>query len=200
MATGKKSFAGNSQASLIAAILQIDPPPMSSLQPMTPPALDRVGKKCLAKEPEKRWQAASDVANELKWVAEGGSQTTLAPIAAAKGIRTLGRRGLNVSVGALLLVVAASLTTWNLKPSEPRPVSRTVITLPPGQQLAGLDNGPAVSISPDGTHLSYVARQRGTQHSAATVGRTFCPAVRQCSLLPDRLQLPSQMRRLPSSR
>jgi len=60
MATGKKAFEGKSQASLIAK-LETDPPPISSLQPMTPPALDRVVKKCLAKEPEKRWQAASDV-------------------------------------------------------------------------------------------------------------------------------------------
>ena len=45
----------------------------------------------------------------------------------------------------------------------PQPVTRTVITLPPGQQLAGLDNGPAVALSPDGTHLAYVARQGGIQ-------------------------------------
>jgi serine/threonine protein kinase len=54
MATRKKAFEGKSQASVIGAILKDDPPPISSLQPMTPPALDRVVKKCLAKEPEKR--------------------------------------------------------------------------------------------------------------------------------------------------
>ena len=58
MATGKRAFEGKSQASVIAAILEDDPPPMSSLQPMTPPALDRVVKKCLAKEPDERWQTA----------------------------------------------------------------------------------------------------------------------------------------------
>ena len=62
MATGKKAFEGKTQASLIAKILETDPPPMSSLQPMTPPALDRVVKKCLAKEPEKRWQAQATCA------------------------------------------------------------------------------------------------------------------------------------------
>ena len=74
MATGKRAFEGKTQASVIGAIMSSDPPPISSLQPMTPPALDRVVKKCLAKEPEKRWQAASDVCDELKWIAEGGSQ------------------------------------------------------------------------------------------------------------------------------
>jgi Tol biopolymer transport system component len=164
MATGKRAFEGKSQASLMVAILERDPLPMSSLQPMTPPALDRVVKKCLAKEPEKRWQAASDVCDELKWIAEGGSQVGLAPTAAVKGIRALERRTIMLGVGALLLVAAiASLATWDLKPSPAQPVIRTVINLPPGQQLAGLENGPAVALSPDGTHLAYVARQGGVQ-------------------------------------
>jgi len=50
MATGKRAFEGKSSASVMAAILVYDPPPMSSLQPVTPPALDRVVKKCLAQE------------------------------------------------------------------------------------------------------------------------------------------------------
>jgi len=167
MATGKRAFEGKSQASVIGAILKDDPPPMSSLQPMTPAAFDRAVKRCLAKDPENRWQTARDLELELKSIAEGGSQVTLAPTAPAKGIRALGRRALILSVGTLLLVaVVTGLAIWNLKPSPPpptRPVSRTVITLPPGQQLAGLENGPAVALSPDGTHLAYVASQGGTR-------------------------------------
>jgi serine/threonine protein kinase len=106
MATGKKAFAGKSQASVISAIMSSDPAPMSSLQPMTPPALDRVIKTSLAKEPDERWQTAGDLCRELKWIAESGSQATLAPTAAVKGIRALGRRGLIVSAGTLLLVAA----------------------------------------------------------------------------------------------
>jgi len=110
---------------LIAAILEREPPAMSSLQPMAPPALDRVVKKCLAKEPEKRWQAVSDVCDELKWIAEGGAQVTLVPTAATKGIRALGRRPLILGLGSLILgLVMASLATWNLKPSPaPQPVT-----------------------------------------------------------------------------
>src|SRR5216683_1528619 len=164
MATGKKCFESKSQASLIASILQIDPPPISSLQPMTPPALDRVVKTCLAKEPDERCQSAKDLTDELMWIAEGGSQVALARTTSAKGIRALDRRTLIVSAVTLLSVAAvASLATWNLKPSPPQPVTRTVINLPPGQQLAGLEDGPAVALSPDGAHLAYVARQAGTQ-------------------------------------
>jgi serine/threonine protein kinase len=61
MATGKRAFDGQSQASVIAAILERDPPPISSLQPLTPPALDRVVKICLEKDPDDRWQTASDL-------------------------------------------------------------------------------------------------------------------------------------------
>src|SRR5260370_13724953 len=64
VATSKRAFEGKSQASLIAAIMEREPPAMSTLQPMTPPALDRVVRKCLSKEPDKRWKGASDGCHE----------------------------------------------------------------------------------------------------------------------------------------
>src|SRR6202049_272580 len=70
MATGRRAFEGKSQAGLIAAILKDEPPAMSSLQPVTPPALDRVVKTCMAKEPDDRWQTARDLSRELKWASE----------------------------------------------------------------------------------------------------------------------------------
>jgi serine/threonine-protein kinase len=165
MATGKRAFEGKTQASLIAKILEIDPPPMSSLQPMTPSALERVVKRCLAKESDSRWQSANDLTSELKWITESGSHPVgSVPTLSVKGIQSLGRRELFLGVSTLLLGGAvASLATWDLKPAPLQPVSRLTITLPPGQQLAGLDNGPAVSLSPDGTRLAYVGRQAGIQ-------------------------------------
>src|SRR6202162_4868578 len=85
MATRKRAFEGNTQASVIGAIMSSDPPPMSSLQPMTPPALDRVVKTCLAKDADERWQTAADVTKQLKWIAEGGSQAGVpAPVASRR--------------------------------------------------------------------------------------------------------------------
>jgi serine/threonine protein kinase/Tol biopolymer transport system component len=167
MATGKKAFEGKSQASLIAAILEREPPVLSSFQPMTPPALDRVVKRCLAKEPDERWQSANDLTNELKWIAEGGSQVSSIPSTAAKGIRALGPQALIFILGIFLSGMAISgAVVWNLKPTPlpaPQHVSRLTIALPRGQQLAGLENGPAVALSPDGTRLAYSALQGGTQ-------------------------------------
>jgi eukaryotic-like serine/threonine-protein kinase len=82
MATGKPAFSGKSRASLIAAILTTEPPPITQLQPLTPLALERVVKKCLAKDPDERWQSASDLASELQWItstSQSGS-TSAAPV------------------------------------------------------------------------------------------------------------------------
>ena len=65
MATGKRAFTGSSQASLMSAILKDEPQPISQVQPLTPPALDRVVKTCLAKDPDERWQNAHDLMKEL---------------------------------------------------------------------------------------------------------------------------------------
>jgi eukaryotic-like serine/threonine-protein kinase len=74
MATGKRAFAGKTSAGVIGAILKDNPPPISSLQPMTPSALDRAVKTCLAKEPDERWQSAGDLRRELEWIAGDGLQ------------------------------------------------------------------------------------------------------------------------------
>jgi serine/threonine protein kinase len=85
MATGKKALEGNSQASTLAKILETDPPPIRSLQPTTPAALDRVVRTCLAKDPDNRLQSVQDAKLELEWIrdvvaepSESGSATPLA--------------------------------------------------------------------------------------------------------------------------
>ena len=105
MATGKRAFDGKSQASLIAAILEREPPPMSTLQPMTPPALDRVVKTCLAKDRDEQWQSASDLHRELKWTAETGVQS-----AASRGATTT--TGARRSPRRWLLPAAISCLFW----------------------------------------------------------------------------------------
>src|SRR3954447_15582269 len=69
MLTGRKAFDGATRARLLGAILKDEPPPVSSLQPASPPSLDRLVATCLAKEPDDRWQNARDVMRELQWIA-----------------------------------------------------------------------------------------------------------------------------------
>ncbi len=111
MATGKPTFSGKSRASLIASILTNDPPPMSQHQPMAPVALERVVRKCLAKEPDERWQNASDLASELKWIAEGGSQSAAVALPATATKKD--RLGWLLAAASLLLLVVGGLLWWN---------------------------------------------------------------------------------------
>ena len=159
MATGKKAFAGKSQASVIGAIMSSEPPPISSLQPMTPPALDRVVKKCLAKEREDRWQSAKDLTDELMWIA-GASETAKATVQEPKLPRKIWQRPIVLAIAGVAIAALAATAIWKFKPSASQPVTRTVIALPPDQQLAGLDQ-PVVALSSDGSHLAYVATLRG---------------------------------------
>src|SRR4051794_15645376 len=67
MVTGRRAFDAGSQASIIGAILERDPPPIASAVPLSPPALERVVRRCLAKDRERRWQGAGDLCDELMW-------------------------------------------------------------------------------------------------------------------------------------
>jgi len=160
MLTGQRAFEGKSQLSVASAILEQEPAPISGVKPLTPRALDHAVNNCLSKLSDERWQSASDLASELKWIAESGSQVTSPPTAPAKGIGARWRGALLSGVVSLLLATLTGFAIWNLKPSPPPPpVGRFTVTLSPGQQLAGLENGPAVALSSDGIHLAYVARQ-----------------------------------------
>ncbi len=150
MATGKKAFEGKSQASLIAKILETDPAPISSLQPMTPSALDRVVKKCLAKEPDDRWQSARDLHDELKWIAEGGSQ---AGVAEPKNAARRWRRVAAVLVGCVV-VLAALAAYLLLQPKKPGDVLR--FSVPPPEGTVFHAYGGYMALSPDGRKLAFV--------------------------------------------
>lgn len=73
MITGRRAFEGKSQLSVFSSILEKDPEPISVSQPLAPPALDRVVRACLAKDPAERFQSAHDVAMDLRWMAESAS-------------------------------------------------------------------------------------------------------------------------------
>jgi len=162
--TGKEAFRGETVSDTIAAVLEREPD-WQVLPPATPAKIRDLLRRCLQKDSQRRLR---DIGDALIEVEEALAAPALAePSATVKGMRALGRRGLIISVGTLMLVaVVSGLAIWNLKPAPippPKPVSRLAITLPPGQLLAVPETGPAVVLSPNGTHLAYVARQGGTQ-------------------------------------
>jgi serine/threonine protein kinase len=160
MATGKRAFEGKTTASVIAAVLERDPAPISVTQPMSPQALDRVVKTCLAKDPDERFQTVHDVKLQLKWIAEGAtSSATQAGIATGPMAKWQFRAG--VLAAAALVFALADLVlgiAYLHHPANDAPSVRSSI-LPPAN--ASFVNGLAPSgyaLSPDGTRLVFSAQ------------------------------------------
>jgi Tol biopolymer transport system component len=154
MSTGKRAFEGKSQISVMASILEKDPPPMSDLQPMTPPGLERLVRTCLAKDPEERFQSAKDVKLQLEWVAEGGSRAG-APAVVVRRRKSRERIAWAVSV-LLLLAAAAFAVGFVLRAPEPPDQVRFRISPPADLTYVG-----APRISPDGKMVAFSAAEKG---------------------------------------
>ena len=153
MATGQAAFIGKSQASLIAAIMNSQPAPMTSLKPLTPPALEHVANTCLAKDPEERWQSAGDVMRELQWIASG-SQSQAAPVANVTG-RTQRQRFLWAGIILFAGLIATTLFVKNpFSKSSRLEVSRFSISAPAGTQFGSYDSQ---TLSPNGRTLAFTA-------------------------------------------
>jgi serine/threonine protein kinase len=164
MATGKRAFTGKTQASIVAAILAADPPPIAVVQPMSPPAVDRVVKVCLAKDPDERFQTVHDLKLQLKWIAEGGSQAGVPiPVAARRKNR---ERILFAAVAVSILLAAAGIAGSILlskKADSLRKVVRAQIGAPERYSFTSLNNSNHAVISPDGNTLAFIAEGEGKQ-------------------------------------
>ena len=156
MATGQRAFAGDSQASLISAIMTGDPLPMSTLQTMTPPALDYVVKTCLTKDPDERWQSAGDVGRQVQGIIEGSSQSSADPLAAASHPVarrvSLGLAAAGVDLGA----VVAGVAVWSLLRPGPESLAGLVIIKLDTELLSPVGGSPDLAFSADGGQIAYL--------------------------------------------
>jgi eukaryotic-like serine/threonine-protein kinase len=152
--TGRRAFEGKNKTSIITAIVSREPPRISEVQPFTPPALEHVVRKCLSKDPDDRWQSARDIAAELRWIIDSGSN---AGVAAPIAMRRKSRERL-LWIAALLAVAAGSLMfARRLRLGETRPMYRfTVPMVDNGYKL-----GSQIRISPDGRTLYFRATTDG---------------------------------------
>jgi eukaryotic-like serine/threonine-protein kinase len=146
--TGRKAFEGKSQASLISSIMSGSPPPITSLQPMTPPALERVIKTCLNKDPDDRWQTAQDLSAELKWIAEGGSQIGApAPVVSLRKSR---ERWAWAAAGLFAVISALTGARLLIQREAPRLTTKFAVAPPKDVKLEW------PRISPDGRAVAFV--------------------------------------------
>ena len=171
MLTGRRAFEGESQVSLMGAILEREPEPLGRLQPLTPPSLERLVKRCLAKSPDDRWDTAHDVADELRWIADAGPT-------AAEGTRRRPHwmRTLTLAVAAVACILLGVFADRWLRPSvtPASPVVRALLDVLPAEELNGGGVAPlwiptpggsrtALDWMPDGRALVFVGRRRGIQ-------------------------------------
>jgi serine/threonine protein kinase/Tol biopolymer transport system component len=150
MVTGMRAFSGSSRASLITAIMSTDPPSLSSSQPLSPPALDRVVRRCLIKDPERRWQSARDAALELEDLARAPEADTTARPAVIRRWRSLG--GWVFAILLLFLLLGSLLGPWHARPASPVGSIRFTIPPPAGSTFEGM-----LALSPDGRRIAFVA-------------------------------------------
>ena len=156
MVTGKRTFEGKTQASIVGQILAVDPPSVSILRPQTPPGLDRVIRLCLDKDPDERIQTAHDLKLQLQAIAEEPLATNQAPVV-APARRSFGCRGLRPECLAIAAIAFALAYLQSLRAPQ---VSVHSYILAPEKAtfvLTGNDAGPPV-LSPDGLRVAFVAK------------------------------------------
>jgi len=155
MVTGKRAFEGKSQISVMSAILEKDPEPITTLQPASPPVLDQLVRTCLAKDPDERFQNVHDVKLHLKWIAEGGSQTAI-PVGSAT--RRKSRERLLWLLVSAFAILAFALAAWTFAHPRSAQGGPVLALVPPPRDTRflafGWGSGPAV-VSPDETKLAF---------------------------------------------
>jgi serine/threonine-protein kinase len=167
MVTGKQAFEGETATEVAGAILEREPTTVSALQPAATPALERLVTRCLAKDPDRRWQSIADVAEDLRWIASGPSGAPAAGSGPRLGAARFVHWQMAVALVATLAVGGgAGALLWHVGSSSSRPAARAMrlaITLPADRPLApaGLvspgQDRPALALSHDGNRLAYVA-------------------------------------------
>ena len=160
MLTGKKAFEGKSRAVLMAAIMTAEPDPLIAAQPLATPALDHVLKRCLAKDPDDRWQTAHDLLIQLRWVTGGDAKTLGADAVKAQRQQWMIRAAIGTAVVmAAAIVTPLALSLRGSGPQEPFQFRSPVV---------GLNNAD-ISISPDGRLLAFMARPNQQQPASLYV-------------------------------
>jgi len=145
MVTGKRAFEGKTQLSVASAILEREPAPIREAKPVTPGALEHAIQRCLAKDPEERWQAARDLAMELNWTGKSGSQTEAPAI--QKKTKSVGMWLVWALAGAAALGVLAGAIFWRGGKSAEQAMVFTAPLPFPVRDMAMAPNGHTVAVA-----------------------------------------------------
>ncbi len=120
MVTGQRAFHGDTTADTLTAILTKDPPDLMQSDAQIPPALDRIVRHCLEKEPAERFQSARDIAFDLESLT-ASSSATMAAITDLPDVQRFAPRRIALALTALAMFIGGLLVGRALisKPSIP---------------------------------------------------------------------------------
>ena len=179
MVTGQQAFDGDSQASVVAAVLERQPASVCNVQPLAPPALDLLIRRCLNKTPDHRWDSAHDLAEAVRWMRDASGGSTAAGTGPSATALSMRRLTPGVLAGVLLGVpLGAAVTVWMWTawrgPTASGPVVRAELSVRPAESV---DAGGIASVwiptpggsrtalawTPDGRSLVFVGRRGAVQ-------------------------------------
>ncbi len=157
MITGRRAFEGKSQLSVFTAILEKDPEPIITSQPLAPPILDRVVRACLAKDPAERFQSAHDIAMDLRWVSEAQAEPATDSAKSSAPFKKSWAAGLAFVLPALVALAVFGGYRWARSTEEP--ISLHAEILPPDKFVLDTtgDAGGMPVLSPQGDKIAFVA-------------------------------------------
>src|SRR5262249_2043432 len=154
--TDRQAFQGETVSEVLASVL-VREPDFSLVPPKLNPRIQELVQRCLQKNPKRRWQAVGDLRVELELIASSPHVAT--PAALLQDQRPLWKRAIPLFITAIVFSATAGVITWNLRRSETTIVMRLQLPLSEGQQLLQNNRG-SIALSPDGTHLLYVANRQ----------------------------------------
>ncbi len=157
MLTGRRAFEGSSPASVIAAILEREPPGLLDRQPLAPPLLGDLVRSCMAKDRDQRWQSAADLERALTWLAKSP-----APASISRSDRSRVRLLRALPAAILLLMAGALAGRWlSQTPSDARAVLLSVVPPAGATRHARTTESVEMALSPDGRAIAFIASSSG---------------------------------------
>ena len=164
--TGAKAFEGESQANLMAAILEREAPPMSQRHAVSPPTLDWIVATCLAKQPDSRWQSAGDVGRHLVRLTQDDTTEASAAFTGSTPTTAWTQALPWGLVAALVLFGAGSVLRERMGRPNTAAVARLQIGVQPAERIADRPNGrvsrTGVVLTSDGRTVIFTGHQDGT--------------------------------------
>ena len=161
MLAGRHPFPGETVSDVLASVL-VREPDLAALPPDLSPRLTDLVRRCLEKNPRRRWQAIGDVRHELDIIAvQPRAAATPAPLAMAAPVpRPIWKRALPIMLAAVVASAITGVVMWTMRPPPRAAVITRFPIVPDGAEAFNNLGWPAIAVSPDGKRIAYIANSQ----------------------------------------